>query len=240
MMMPTLHRPAIAMIELIFAIVIMGIVMMSAPMLISTASNSGYVAIQQEGINEAATQVSIMMDYPWDENNTVDTNTTVLNVSSGFAQLNGTLIMPKRRAGTPPNSNRVYLNDAGIDDTNASAIGLDGAETIANTDDIDDFNGTTVNLNLIAASVADYIEKGGAIQIARTVSYMNDNALNYSTGGVSGILTYTPVFANTPPSTNIKRLQATLTSTSGVNELQKTIILHAFSCNIGTYKLEER
>ena len=240
MMMLTLHRPAIAMIELIFAIVIMGIVMMSAPMLISTASNSGYVAIQQEGINEAATQMSIMMDYPWDENNTVDINSTVLNVSNGAAALNGTLAVPKRRAGTPLNSNRVYLNDAGIDDTNASAIGLDGVETIASIDDIDDFNGTTVNLNEINASTADYIEKDVDINITRTVTYMNDGATNYSTGGGGGTLSYTPDFNTTTSTTNIKRLQVTLTSTSRVDELKKTITLHAFSCNIGSYKLEER
>jgi hypothetical protein len=66
----TTLRPAIAMVELIFAIVIMGIVLMSAPMLISTASKSGYVAIQQEAINEAASQVNMIMGYHWDENNT--------------------------------------------------------------------------------------------------------------------------------------------------------------------------
>ena len=60
-------RPAIAMIELIFAIVIMGIILMSAPMLISTATKSGYVAIQQEAINEAASQINMIMGYHWDE-----------------------------------------------------------------------------------------------------------------------------------------------------------------------------
>ena len=61
-------RPAIAMIELIFALVIMAIVLMSAPMLISTATKSGYVAIQQEAINAAASQVNMIMGYHWDEN----------------------------------------------------------------------------------------------------------------------------------------------------------------------------
>jgi len=65
----TLFRPAIAMIELIFAIVIMGIVMMSAPMLVSTASKSGFVAIQQEGISEVASQLNMILSYAWDENN---------------------------------------------------------------------------------------------------------------------------------------------------------------------------
>ena len=66
-------RKAIAMIELIFAIVIMGIILMSAPMLISNASQSGYVAMQQEGINEAATQVNMIMGHYWDENNVDET-----------------------------------------------------------------------------------------------------------------------------------------------------------------------
>jgi len=231
-------RPAIAMIELIFAIVVMGIVMMSAPMLISTASQSGYTAIQQEGINEASTQMTIMMDYPWDENNTNGSHATVLNVTSGDSELNGVTSLYKRRAGTPISSNRLHISYDGSE-FSASAIGLDGAETIANINDIDDFHGTTVNLKQIIPSAADYIEKGVAIQIVRTVSYMNDNALNYNTGGVAGILT-APNFVNTAPSTNIKHLQVTLTSNSGVVELEKTITLHAFSCNIGTYKLEER
>lgn len=229
-------RPAIAMIELIFAIVVMGIVMMSAPMLLSTANQSGYTAIQQESISEAATQMSIMMDYPWDENDTNGSHATVLNVTSGDAALAGNTTtggLRKRRAGTPMLSHRLYISYDGSE-FNASTIGLDGTETI---DDIDDFNGTTVNLNEVVASTKDYIDVN--ISIDRNVSYMSDAAVNYSTGG-GGTLSYTPDFNTTAPTTNIKRLQVTLTSTSGVTELSKTITLHAFSCNIGNYKLEER
>ena len=68
-----LFRPAIAMIELIFAIVIMGIILMSAPMLISTAAKSGYVAIQQEAINEAASRVNMIMTFHWDANSADET-----------------------------------------------------------------------------------------------------------------------------------------------------------------------
>ena len=234
----SLMRPAIALIELIFAIVIMGIVMLSAPMLLSTANQSGYTAIQQEGINEAATQMTIMMDYPWDENDTNGSHAPLLNVSNGDSELDGTLTSPKRRAGTPGLTNRLYKSYDGSE-FNASTIGFDGVETIATIDDIDDFNGTAVNLTEILASAKDYIEKGGNINIARTVEYMTDSATNYNTGG-GGTLSYTPDFNTTAGTTNIKRLQVTLTSSSGVDELSKTIILHAFSCNIGTYKLEEK
>jgi len=237
-------RPAIAMIELIFAIVVMGIVMMSAPMLISTANQSGYTAIQQEGISEAATQMSIMMDYPWDENNTNGSyDATVLNVTSGDSELNGAPDgslggLRKRRAGTPRLSSRLYISYNGSE-FNASTIGFDIGEVgIADIDDIDDFNNTTVNLNQIVASTADYIEKGAKISITRTVTYMKD-AATYPTP-VGGTLAYTPNFANAIPTTNIKRLQVTLTSIGDVAELSKTITLHAFSCNIGTYELKEQ
>jgi len=232
-------RPAIAMIELIFAIVVMGIVMMSAPQLLSTAADSSYVAIQQEGINEAATQMSIMMDYAWDENDANASHTTVLNVSNGDNALDGVVGPKKRRAGTPILSHRLYKSYDGSE-FNASAIGFDAGEALATIDDIDDFNGTGVTLALNgAATTKDYIEKGANINIARTVEYMSDNAANYVTGG-GGILSYTPTFTTTPPTTNIKRLQVTLTSTSNVAELSKTITLHAFSCNIGSYKLKEQ
>ena len=36
-------------------------------------------------------------------------------------------------------------------------------------------------------------------------------------------------------STNIKFIQVTLTSDSGINELNKSITLQAFSSNIGTF-----
>ncbi len=102
-------RPAIAMVELIFAIVIIGIALLSAPMLISTAAKSGYVAMQQEGINEAATKVNMIMGYHWDENN-VDESflAPILNTNNGDSSLDevGTT---GRRAGTPLESQRNRL-----------------------------------------------------------------------------------------------------------------------------------
>jgi len=66
-------RHAIAMIELIFSIVVMGLVMLSAPMLINKATQSSYVALQQESVAALATQLNTIMTTQWDEN---DTNAT--------------------------------------------------------------------------------------------------------------------------------------------------------------------
>ena len=230
-------RPAIAMIELIFTIVIMGIVMMSAPMLISTASNSGYTAMQQESINEAATQMNIIMGYQWDENNTQEEHTAVvLKVSSGDANLNENNTT-RRRAGTPTESHRAYVSpDGGT--FNATAIGDDGNET--EKDDMDDFNGTTSRLRNVEQGDADYIDKN--VMLSTTVAYMSDEKNGTSTyaSPEGGVLEFIPTFAPVVGTTNIKRIQVTLITNSGVDELAKTIVLHAFSCNIGSYKLEEK
>ncbi|NOR56706.1 MAG: type II secretion system protein [Sulfurovum sp.] len=229
-------RDAIAMIELIFAIVIMGIVMMSAPLLISTASKSGYVAIQQESINEVASQVNIILGYQWDENNTNESyDPIVLNTSGdGGLDENGVTGV---RAGTPKESYRKFFSSTGQRGI-ASSIGADSGEK----DDMDDFDGTQVHLQQAqSGGTSDYIETT-TIDIDRTVKYMSDALISGNTyiNGGGGTLSFSPTFTDGTPTTNIKRIQVTITSSSGVEELDKTITLHAFSCNIGSFALEER
>ncbi|UPT77136.1 type II secretion system protein [Sulfurovum sp. XGS-02] len=232
-------RPAIAMIELIFAIVIMGIILMSAPMLISTAAKSGYVAIQQEAINEAASRVNMIMGYHWDENSADETVLDpILQTASPVTDLaeatyldgNGT----GRRVGTPLESYRSFIRPDGsrLTATAAAGLGNDGLEN-----DMDDFIGT-IGLNLAGTGTGtNYIEKNVTIDTA--VFYISDttaynpagNTINFNADFTQESLT----------TTNIKRISTTLTSdAASPDELDKIIILHAFSCNIGGYKLEER
>jgi hypothetical protein len=235
-------RPAIAMIELIFALVIIGIVLMSAPQLISTATKSGYVAIQQEAINEAASQVNMIMGYQWDENSADERYIPpILKVSStGDSELDkdGNTT---RRSGTPLESYRSFTRSDGakLNATLLAALGNDTNETQDEEfDDIDDFTGSDVNLTLVEASLADNIETT-TININRTIAYSSDTLAsgNYKQ---SSIITYKHPFTSTGGTTNIKSITVTLTSSSGLEELDKKIILRAFSCNIGGYKLEER
>jgi hypothetical protein len=210
------------MIELIFAIVIMGIVLMSAPMLISTAASSVSVALQQEGINEAASRVSMILTYPWDQNDTNDSCIPpVLHVTSGDSELDevsGT----GRRIGVPLSTNSRTFK-CGSNELNASAISADGS------DDIDDFAGsTTLVVDTSGSGGKDYIEQT-TVNIATAVTYISDNA-NYNTSS----FTYVP--SGGSATTNIKEINVTLTSTSSVDEFSKTIALRRFSCNIGGFE----
>ena len=240
-----LKRPAIAMIELIFAIVIMGIILMSAPMLISTAAKSGYVAIQQEAINEAASRVNMIMGFHWDENSADETVLDpILQTASPITDLaettysdgNGTGI----RRGTPRESYRSFVRPDGSRSaaTPAGALGDDGIEN-----DMDDFMGT-IGLVLSGAGTGeDYIEKN--VTITTEVRYISDapvgNSYNTATNTINFDANFTQTLGTT---TSIKRISSTLTSdpdpTISPDELDKTITIHSFSCNIGGYKLEER
>ncbi len=232
-MLYRLKRPAVAMIELIFAIVIMGIVISSAPMLISTASSTTVVALQQEAINEAATKVNMILTYPWDQSDVTDSCIPpVLHVTAGDSELNE-YANTKRRVGIPTKSNSRTFACGNRSDFNASAIAKDGL------DDIDDFsdpsNPTSLVTDASGSGGVDYIEQS-TVNISTTVSYINDSAtysnktFAYNIGGT--------VSSGT---TNIKLIQVTLTSSSSESELnQKNITLKAFSCNIGGIEYESR
>lgn len=237
-----LARRAIAMIELIFAIVIMGIILMSAPMLISTAAKSGYVAIQQESINEAASRVNMIMTFHWDQNSAdetvldpiLETNSTISDLAeSTYSDGNLTGI----RRGTPRESYRSFIRPDGFRSTATADtnLGNDGVEN-----DMDDFIGT-IGLVLSGAGTGeDYIESNATI--ATDVRYISDapdgNSYNTATNTINFDANFTEASGTT---TSIKRISTTLTSDAvSPDELDKTITLHAFSCNIGGYKLEER
>ena len=249
-------RPAITMIELIFAMVIMGIALMSAPMLISQANKSGYVSMQQEGIAAAASHLSFVLTQHWDEANTAQVpRATILGADTSAAiNLNAVGALVPYRAGTPlTGTHRTFIDNTGaLAAATVAPGGRDGAE--ANPNDIDDYDGTVATLralNNIGNGADDYIDKNMNMNTA--VQYADDAPTNApNTFNHNGIaLTYNipntralpalPVGAN---SSNIKWISVTLNEgapaqAAGISELSKSIILHAFSCNIGAYRLRE-
>jgi hypothetical protein len=235
-------RHAIAMIELIFAIVIIGIVLMAAPTLISQATSSGLVALQQEAIAAAGTQIGMVLTRHWDEGDTNASLESPILITNGDAQLaegvdaDGNLT--GRRAGTPLLSHRSFLTSLGtrLNATAAAAFTGDGG-----TDDIDDFDGVTDTLAAVSATTTvagDYVDT--SLQLQSSVSYISDapSAGTYNSEIMSLNDPFGATAANT---TNIKRVSVTVTTgDSSPEELEKNITLNAFSCNIGTHQLAGR
>lgn len=221
-------RKAIAMLELIFAIVIIGITLLSVPNLIYQASESGYTTIQQESIAAAASDLSLILSREWDENGTSDEyHTPILTTTSATSTL----------STRPGAQSRSFFTGIG-GPFPANAIGSDTDDL--DFDDIDDGDGVPGQLHLIDGT-QDLIDID--ITISTDVDYIAD-ATNAGTWNASPAITFnfSPTAAGSPTNTtNIKKVSITLTSNSSVEELSdKEITFNAFSSNIGSYKLERR
>jgi len=228
-------REGVAMVELIFAIVVMGIALISSPNLIATATKSSFVAMQQEAVNVAASELNMVLSYAWDEADTDDSHIPpILTVSNGDSELD-MASGKNRRAGTPEGSSRLFITDNNQIYSASATLGKDSGESDKSTyDDIDDFNDEVTKLTTQNAQV-DVVDRNISMKIS--VSYSSDSL---DSGGYNqNKISFTPFVAKSPTS-NIKSVMVTLTSDSNVAELEKNITMQAFSCNIGGYKLETK
>lgn len=234
------NRKAIAMVELIFAIVIIGLILMTAPMVISQATKSGYVALQQESIAAASSEIGMILTHNWDEEDTDQNLSAPILQTAGDTALNE-VVPTGLRAGTSIYSKRNFLTSIGgrLNATAVGNLGDDGGDR----DDIDDFTTLTSTLyeeESTTTSDGDYIDKD--IQLTTTVSYISDTPTSgsYTGTGTSIDFDLDTSAAAAGTTTNIKRVVVNLTTTKTDEEMEKSILLRAFSCNIGTYELEER
>ncbi len=228
-------RVGIAMIELIFAIVIIGITLLSVPMLLTVVGKSNIVSFQQEAIAIAASHTNALMTYAWDEQNT---DTLALYVQNTL-HANGSALLTEagRPAFSYPDGRRRNFATGG----NATLpIGNDTNLTLVDTlDDVDDFNGLNTGLIIAvsggtpsATNEGEYIDAN--ISINTGVRYVDDTA-SFDSG--TGIFAFSDPLASAAmtTTTNIKLISTQLTSVSTSPELNdKQINLSAFMCNIGT------
>jgi type II secretory pathway pseudopilin PulG len=103
-------RKAIALIELIFAIVVIAITLLSVPNLISQTTQASNKAITQEAISNAASYASLIMSSFWDES---DTDPKVGNPI---------LVVDKNTTGLAEKEINTTINAGGIPDGNGGII----------------------------------------------------------------------------------------------------------------------
>jgi type II secretory pathway pseudopilin PulG len=240
------------MIELIFAITIMGIVMLSAPLLIDRSSKSSFVALQQESIAAVATQINMIMTAEWDQadtNSTLGTpvlqtgSTSIANCTTpkpiGVTATNGRYCIDKD--STLPLSSPLLVATA------PGSLGTDVSDlTVYN--DIDDYTGQSYTVSVYnsenyATYEGDYLDQD--INVTSNIYYGDDTPrdVNDNSGAYQKTTTFSNPFRHkiTANSTNIKLIQVTLTSGNMASEISnKQIILTAFMCNIGAPKKQYR
>lgn len=216
-------RLAMSMIELVISIVVMGIVVMSLPLILTQVQNNNAFALQQEAILAAKTKIGNILTYEWDEFSYDATagHSFVLDIAGGTDDLNRSAGTNQRKGHVNVEGRRkLYDNTLDLNVRSASAINNNKTNTI------DAFHARNVNL-----SVAPNGEEAGALsyifnlRLDPTIVYVNDN-INYDNSN----LTFTLTPDNAGIITNIKRIEVQVRDTDA-NALITT--LRAFTCNIG-------
>ena len=235
-------KKGIAMIELIFALVIMGIVLLSAPMLIQQSINSGYVTLQQEAIAAASSHAGILLGKHWDEGDANNTTGVAPIITLNTQQPNS----PFTLGGIIDVNTSSRTSAIADNNISASPIGTDGNETTTDLyDDIDDYNNIDLNLTIFngeatTADIGEYVDQN--ITIRTIVTFANDRNSTDSDFNNS-IVEVNNIYLNRDlggVESNIKFIRINLTSQNSIiPELEKNITLNAFSCNLGTYILGE-
>jgi len=238
-------KRGIAMVELIFALVIMGIALLSAPMLIQQSINSSNVALQQESIAALASHTGILLTKYWDEGDA--------NLSNGVAPiitLNNPVAVgggfnPFMFAGINVDNN-VSGRTITVSEMNIMATGIGQDNGMDDFNDVDDYSGHDVTLtifndeNSTIGELGDYVDVD--INISTRVTFADDRLPIGNSFGTT-VIAGNQIFSTSDlggSESNIKFIQTTLTSNSTAAELQKNITLRAFSCNLGTYSLGGR
>lgn len=230
--------------------VIIAIAMMSAPMLISTASKSSSVAMQQESIAAAVSQMNMILSSQWDH---FDTNQTVgqpvlTTASTVLTACTSGEKYPIGVTAVGVGGGRYCINpDSVITDSRKASTKLaadnDSGEVFG-FNDIDDYNGesftiTVYNAENYSTAEGDYIDKD--INITSMIAYIDDSPRDKSnnTEDFKETTNFSNPFRNkmneNNETRNIKMISIQLVSSNIANEVgAKQINLSAFMCNIGS------
>jgi len=207
-------RSAMSMIELVFAIVIMGIAVMSLPLILTQVQSNNAFAMQQEAILAAKAKIGDILTYDWDDMS-YDSNASrsvVLDTLNGdveLARFNGQL-----RRGHVNAENRRKFSAI---DLNATIVAISG------NNDIDRFHNqpTTIAATLENAGIG--LDYAFTLTLTPAITYADDNA-TYSNTPLND---FTFDFTDPNAITNIKVISVT------VSGGEQNITLRAFTCNIG-------
>ena len=237
-------RSAFTLIELIYAIVIMGITFVTLPIIMLTNNTSLEQNLEQEAIFVTATKIGQILTFAWDDQSRLPgailASAEVLDVATGDLDFNRTNPNSDFRRGhfqealhrrmTPHATPRVV--------TANGALGSEGGAP----NDIDDFDGTTDNTSIAAGSQLGY--KSG-YNLNTCVDYVDDgidSGINYRTNTtiVFTFRTSTKCFngsdAPTNKATNLKMVQVSVdkvTAAGGAYDENNIIVLRSYAANIG-------
>ncbi len=208
-------RAGFNLIELIFTIVIMAGIFAVLPKIIFITNKSDIFAMKQEALFNTISLTNIASLLAWDENNTK---------TLSILQTSGDNLFDCNETTSLRNGNFSGANSRKCKESfSASAIGADGVSDYLLFNDIDDFNGTSIDVNL--SSFAKY-------KIYTEVSYLDDSS--FTLAGSKMTIVLGDAINNT---SNIKKFKATV-SYAGKRGDKNISSFYYYSTNIGQITLD--
>ncbi|MCD8477910.1 MAG: hypothetical protein LRY68_08460 [Sulfurospirillum sp.] len=222
-------RLAMSMIELVISIVVMGIVVMSLPLILTQVQNNNAFALQQESILAAQTTAGSISTYAWDKDSFDATNPKlnrlfVLDVPAGdddFNRSNGTT----QRRGHIGEDGRRKFHSVITNANNINNANLDSVDIFHNKD-------TDINTSTEDAKTLDYILDSNLI-LSSTLHFIGDDA-NYNSDTINNFIFDNVGQGQNNPS-NIKMIK--ITAKDGNKVLFN---LYTYTFNIGESIIQSR
>ena len=216
------------MIELIFAIVIIAIVVISLPLMMKTNEDAMEGNVVQEALFASSAKMMQILSYPWDQNSTDSSNP---NTYGKVVDILGPITTFSRRdANNTPDANSNYrvghilednhrrFHDYTLPNKNASSITPGGNSALNN------IGATNTPFDNPVTSATGY-KNNYTMDVG--VSYISDNSFSGSTF----------IFSTTPSSaSNMKLITVTIKDSNG-NPLT---LLRSYSSNIGEFDFAKR
>ncbi len=230
-----MKRSGFSLIELILAIVIIAISVMTIPLMLSQSVKSSSFALTGESILAARTKMGNILSYEWDTNssdsNGSDTVIRVLDVRNGDSDLNRSASYDddiNRRIGHIIADKRRRMFEGNL--TNRSFPSAD--VSLSPKVSINNFHNERVTL--LSGGALDYVRD---FNMTVNIAYLEDNA-TYSNTTINDFvfdMTNNLSITDINRSTNIKMIEIFVQSKDG-----EDFRFRAFSCNIGQSTLLER
>lgn len=240
------RRHAFTLIEVLLALIIIGITVLTVPMIIQVNAKSTEGSLEQEAVFNASAKLLQTLSFPWDENATnaelagegADVLAGVVNIPQNgdtAPSLDVTLI--KDRPGLVSRKTR---RDGFGQEVDVSNLGNDNPSVLVQG--IDDFNGQASNVLNDKGINSAVIDTAAGYKtdytMTTTVSYVSDQL--DTAGGTIDYSTPTPfagntfVLSNVPVAgpTNLRMVSISIFGQNG----NLISVLNAYAANIGETK----
>ncbi len=206
------RRYAFTMIELIFAIVVISIAVISLPMMIQTSTKGIENNLVQEAIFASSAKLNEIISYPWDENSIPNGSTFSEVIWTNANDCNSSTKLRPGHIMEQQHRRCLDSNFSVIQPTAAAALGMEANDNNV-YDDIDDFNGV---------STAMFIDNSGAGVITSAQGYKNNYTMDVN-------VSYAAFGTITAANKNMKKIIITIKNSDN----NVTTKLTTYSANIG-------